>query len=282
MDINKFLADPKVEVVYVVTPTGLHGSVAEMALKAGKHVLTTKPMDVSAENCRRMIDLAKQKNLLLGVDFDLRQDEFNLSLKKAFEAGWFGRVLSLNDSLMVQRLDPYFLENGGWRGTWKFDGGGAMCNQGIHEVDRIQFLAGMPRRVRATIKTQTHKIECEDIGITEWDYGADLTVRFCAATSYPMPAWYVRLEIYGTAGAFVCNSGGPERQAAYYGKDGKWTETAPFPAERKFRQGSDAFAYSVRTGAPLPAAGDEGIKSRIILDAMYESAKNDGAWIKVG
>jgi predicted dehydrogenase/sugar phosphate isomerase/epimerase len=280
-DLTQFLNDPKVEVIYVVTPTGLHAAVAEPSLKAGKHVLTTKPMDVTAENCRRMIDLAKQKNLLLGVDFDLRQDEFNLSLKKAVEALWFGRLLSFYDSLMVQRLDPYFLENGGWRGTWQFDGGGAMCNQGIHEIDRFQFLAGMPRRVRATARTQTHQIECEDLGMTEWDYGEDLAVRFCATTSYPLPAWYVRLELYGTEGAFVHTSGGPENQAAFYGKDGKWTEAAPYPVERKFRQGSDAFAYSLRTGAPLPAPGDEGIKSRIILDAMYESAKNDGAWVRV-
>ncbi|MDR0730041.1 MAG: Gfo/Idh/MocA family oxidoreductase [Treponema sp.] len=280
-DITKFLKDPKVEVVYVVTPTGLHAEVAVPCLEAGKHVLTTKPMDANTENCRRMIDLAKQKNLLLGVDFDLRQDEQNLSLKKAVEAGWFGTLLSAYDSLVVQRLDDYYRENGGWRGTRKLDGGAAMSNQGIHEIDRLQFLCGIPRRVRATAKTLVRGIECEDIGAAEWDYDSGMMVRFYATTTYPLPAWDVRFEMHGTEGAFILGSGGPGKQGAFYGKDGKWTGTAPYPVERKFRQGSDAFAFALRTGEPLPASGEEGIKSRLILDAMYESAKNDGQWIKV-
>jgi predicted dehydrogenase/sugar phosphate isomerase/epimerase len=296
-DITKFLNDPKVEVMYVVTPTGLHADVAVPCLNAGKHVLTTKPMDANAENCRRMINLAKQKNLLLGVDFDLRQDEQNLSLKKAIEAGWFGTLLSAYDSLTVQRLDDYYRENGGWRGTRKLDGGAAMSNQGIHEIDRLQFLCGIPRRVRATAKTLVRGIECEDIGAAEWDYESGMMVRFYATTTYPLPAWDVRFEIHGTEGAFILTSGGPGKQGAFYGKDGKWTESAPsqvaplqaaplqvapYPVQRKFRQGSDAFAFALRTGEPLPASGEEGIKSRLILDAMYESAKNDGQWVKVG
>jgi predicted dehydrogenase/sugar phosphate isomerase/epimerase len=279
-DINVFLNDPAVEVMYVVTPTGLHASVAEQCLRAGKHVLTTKPMDVSAENCRRLIDTAKQYKRLLGVDFDLRQDEITLSLKKAVDKGWFGRILSVYSSLYVQRSDSYFKENGGWRGTWKLDGGGAMCNQGVHEVDRLQFIAGMPKQVRAATKTQTHQIEVEDIGLTEWDYGGDQVVRFYATTSYPLPAWYVRIELHGTEGAFVYSSGGPEGDEFYYGKDGKWNGP-PYPVAREWRQGSDAFAASVRMGTPLRAPGEEGIKSRLLLDAMYESARNGGVWVGV-
>jgi len=280
-DINVFLNDPKVEVMYVVTPTGLHAEVAEKCLDAGKHVLCTKPMDVNAGNCRRLIERAKQRGRLLGIDFDLRQDEENLALKKALDAGWFGRTLSVYDSLYTRRLEPYFRENGGWRGTWQYDGGGAMCNQGVHEVDRLQFLAGMPRRVRATTKTASRPIEVEDIGLAEWDYGGDQVVRFFATTTYPLDVWYVRLEIHGAEGAFVYTGGGPEGRAAYYGKDGKWTTNPPFRVERKFRQGSDAFASAVRLGTPLPATGEEGLKSRVILDAMYESARHDGKWVSV-
>jgi predicted dehydrogenase/sugar phosphate isomerase/epimerase len=278
-DITVFLKDPAVEVMYVVTPTGLHAEVAEQCLRAGKHVLTTKPMDVSAENCRRLIETAKQCKRLLAVDFDLRQDEVNLSLKKAVDSGWFGRLLSINSSLYVQRQDPYFLENGGWRGTWRYDGGGAMCNQGVHEVDRLQFIAGMPKRVRAATKTQTHKIEVEDIGLTEWDYGGDQMVRFYATTSYPLSAWYVRIELHGTEGAFVYSGGGPEKEGFHYGKDGKWSEVQPYPVAREWRQASDAFASSVRTGTPLRASGEEGIKSRQLLDVLYESARKGGVWV---
>lgn len=70
-DINDFLNDPEVDVMYTVVPTGLHGQVSEQCLRAEKHVLTTKPMDVSVENCLSMIKTAKETNRLLGVDFDI-------------------------------------------------------------------------------------------------------------------------------------------------------------------------------------------------------------------
>jgi len=280
-DIDDFLIDPAVEVMYTVLPTGLHASVSEQCLRAGKHVLTTKPMDVSAANCRRLIEVARAKNRLLGVDFDLRQDEMTLSLKKAIDSGWFGHLLSAHATQHILRTQQYYDENGAWRGTWLYDGGGAMCNQGIHEVDRLLYLLGMPKRVRAVAKTQTHAIEVEDLGFAEWDYGSQLVVRFYSTTSYPISTWYGRLELHGSAGAFVYSSGGPEGEGVYYGKNHKWTRDAPFPVAREWRQASDAFASSVRLGTPIVTPAEEGIKSRILLDAMYESARNDQAWVGV-
>lgn len=131
--------------MYTVVPTGLHAQVSEQCLRAGKHVLTTKPMDVNTANCKRLIKTAKETGCLLGVDFDMRMDEVTLSLKKALDEGWFGHLLSAQVSLYVTRTQEYYDENGAWRGTWKMDGGGAMCNQGIHEIDRMQYLLGMPK-----------------------------------------------------------------------------------------------------------------------------------------
>ena len=141
--------------------------------------------------------------------------------------------------------------------------------------------AGMPKRVKASIETQTHKIEAEDIGTALWDYGDGRIVRFYSTTSYPMPTWFTRIEIHGTEGAYIHTSGGPEGQHTYWGKDAKWSEEAPYPAERIWRQGSDNFANSVRTGAPLSISGEQGILSRIIPDAMYQSARTDGNWVEV-
>ena len=280
-DINDFLKDPAVEVMYTVLPTGLHGQVSEQCLRAGKHVLTTKPMDVTVDNCRSLMDTAAQCGRHLGVDFDLRQDEMTLSLKKAVDNGWFGHLLSAHATLHIQRTQAYYDENGAWRGTWRYDGGGAMCNQGVHEVDRLQFLFGMPKRVRASIMTQAHAIETEDIGYAEWDYGNQLAVRFYSTTSYPMPTWYTRLELHGSAGAFIYSTGGPEGEGTYYGKGTQWTQEAPYPVQRLWRQASDAFASSIRLSTPIVTPAEEALKSRLLLDAMYESAKHDRQWICV-
>lgn len=280
-DINDFLNDPEVEVMYTVVPTGLHGQVSEQCLRAGKHVLTTKPMDVSVENCQSMIKTAKETGRLLGVDFDMRYDEHVLALKKAVENGWFGHLLSVHATLHIHRSQDYYDENGAWRGTWRYDGGGAMCNQGVHEIDVMQYILGMPKRVRATIATQARAIETEDIGFAEWDYGNNLIVRFFSTTTYPLSTWYTRVEMHGTKGAYVQSSGGPEGNGIYYGKDNKWTSEEPYPVKRVWQQGSDAFASAVRLGTPLVTPAEEGIKSRMILDAMYKSAKSGGSWQEV-
>lgn len=280
-DINTFLQDENVEVMYTVVPTGLHAEVSEKCLRAGKHVLTTKPMDVNSQNCRRLIQTARETGRLLGVDFDMRMDEVTLSLKKAIDEGWFGHLLSAQVTLFIRRTQEYYDENGAWRGTWRYDGGGAMCNQGVHEVDRMQYLLGMPKRVRAMMQTQTHAIETEDLGYGEWDYGNQLAVRYYSTTNYPLTSWYTRIDIHGSSGAFTYSSGGPEGTQVHYGKDDKWLNSVPFPVKRKWRQGSDAFASAVRLGTPYIATPEDGIRSRIILDAMYESARNGGIWVDV-
>ena len=278
-DINVFLNDPKVEVMYVVTPTGLHSEISELCLNAGKHVLTTKPMDVSLEACDSAIALAKSKGLLLGVDYDNRHTPQMMELVEANKKGYFGRILSANINLYISRDQKYYDENGAWRGTYRYDGGGAMSNQGVHEVDRILEVLGMPKRVRAGMARQTHFIEAEDYGWSEWDYGTGIVMRYASTTSYPIPTWYARIEIHGTDGAYVYSSGGPEGDHSWWSKrDGDWSEKAPYPFKQRWRAGSDNFANSVRTGEPLSISGEVGRKARAILDAIYNSARGNGDW----
>ncbi len=280
-DFRVFLSDPQVEVMYVVTPTGSHMDIAMECLRAGKHVLTTKPMDVDSEKCAAAIRLAREKGLLLGVDWDERHRLRQLQIKATLESGYLGRILAYNQNLYVNRSQAYYDENGGWRGTWAMDGGGAMTNQGVHEVDRTYTYLGLPRRVRATIATQRHQIEAEDIGVSEWEYESGAIVRYASTTNCPVGAWYARLEIIGTEGMLVHTSGGPEGNHTWWGKNGQWTEECPVPVCQRWRQGSDNFANSLRTGAPLDIDGESSLPSRLILDALYESARNGGKWVEI-
>ncbi len=280
-DLQVFLQDPQVEAVYVVTPTGLHGTVAEECLKAGKHVLMTKPMDANTANCDRVIALAKEKGLLLGMDFDLHFRGPLSELQKAAQEGWFGQILYANVSLNICRSAEYYRENGGWRGTWQYDGGGALSNQGIHEIDRLITVLGMPQRVKASIATQTHAIEAEDIGIAQWEYRNGCIARIASTTSYPASSWYTRIDVHGTQGAYVLCQGGPEGDHIYWWSDGQWSETAPYPVPRQWQQASDNFAWCIRTQDRLVLDFNPGRRSRYVLDAMYTSAKNGGEWIDI-
>ncbi len=280
-DPQIFLDDPRVEVMYVVTPTGLHGEVSARCMRAGKHVLTTKPMDWCVEACEAAIAESKKCGVLFGVDFDLRHENPLLSLQEASKRGFFGRILSATVQLKVLRTQAYYDANGAWRGTIRYDGGGAMSNQGVHEVDRLLVVMGMPKRVMGHTATQTHVIEAEDLGFGAWEFENGAVATFYATTNFPCETWYARVEIHGTAGAFVYSVGGPQAQGEFWFKDGTWSERAPYPVPQVYSQGSDNFASAVRLGTPLTGPAEEALKSRKVLDAMYHSAKNGGVWVDV-
>lgn len=281
-DINRFLDDPAVEAMYIVTPTGTHCDIAMQCFEKGKHVLTTKPMDVTYEKCDAAIKMAKEKGLLFGVDFDLHFRGPLTELQNAVKNGFFGeKIVSANVTLNIRRTQDYYNENGKWRGTWAMDGGGAFSNQGIHEIDRLITILGIPDEVRATTAIQTFDIETEDFGVTEWRYKNGCIARFAVTTSYLASSWYCRVEVYGDKGAYLNVSGGAEGNHIYWYTDGKWSEETPYPYTREWQQGSDNFAYCLRTGDKLVVGAEDGRNARYVLDKMYESAKNGGAWTSV-
>ena len=280
-DMDDFLRDPQVEVMYIVTPTGTHCALAERCFAAGKHVLTTKPMDAAHEACDHAIAVAKEKGLLFGVDFDLHFRGPLSELMLAVKGGFFGeKPLSANVTLNIRRTQDYYDENGGWRGTWAMDGGGALSNQGIHEIDRLLCVMGVPDEVFAVTARQTFNIEAEDYGVTEWRWKDGRTARLAVTTSYPASSWYVRLEVYGEKGAYLNVSGGAEGNRIAWYRDGKWTDEAPFPYKREWQQGSDNFGWCLRTGDPLVVTAEDGRRARYVLDKIYESARR-GTWVSV-
>ena len=282
-DLRVWLADDEVEAVFVATPTGLHAKIALEALDAGKHVLTTKPMEASIAACDEMIARAEQKQRLLGVDFNRRFSEHANTLRHAVANGHFGRLLSGTCSLKIQRKMGYFRQSGGWRGTRKLDGGGVLSNQAIHHIDELAFTVGIPAKVRCDIWTQNHDIEAEDLGSAAWLYENGLVITLSATSSYPHRTWYHHYELEGTDGAYFQARGGPFGNLdTRWFSDGAWTETPPAQVASPWRNGCDNFAAALRTGAKLTCSGRDGRRSQAVLDAMYRSAyEANGDWVEV-
>ena len=281
-DLKPWLGNKDVEVVYVMTPTGRHAEVALEALDAGKHVLTTKPMEASLAACDEMIRKAQAKGKLLAVDFAMRLEPCNLALKAAMDNGRLGRLLGGEISLKVLRAMEYFQANGGWRGTRRWDGGGVLSNQSVHHTDEVAFALGIPKRVRCNIWTQNHDIEAEDLGCAAWQYEGGAIVTLFATTCYPHKTWYFRVELHGTEGAVSLSEGGPlDGRREQWFLDGVWTEEAPEQMEPQWLNCADNLADAIRTGAPLVASGRDGRRTQSILDAMYRSAYGDGNWVDV-
>jgi predicted dehydrogenase len=282
-DLREWLDNDQVEAVYVLTETGNHAAIALEALEAGKHVLTTKPMEASLAACDEMIRKAEEKERVLAVDFSRRIEPGPLGLKAAVDDDALGTLLSGEASLKILRTMDYFRSNGGWRGTRRWDGGGVLSNQNIHHLDELAFCLGVPAQVRCTIWTQNHDIEAEDLGCATWLYNDGLVVTVYATSSYPHPTWYFRLEVHGTEGALSRASGGPlERPFERWFLDGAWSETPPRAATSEWTSCADNFAAHLRTGADLVCPGRDGRRTQAVLDAMYHSAyDHDGGWVAV-
>lgn len=270
-DFTEWLSLPEIEVVYVVTETGNHARVAVEALKAGKHVLCTKPMEVSLAAAKEMVRVAREKDVCLAIDFDKRHTSATSQrIKRAMDEGRLGRILVGDTSLRTLRTAEYFAAHGGWRGTWALDGGGVLSNQSIHEIDQLMFLLGMPDAVEARIWQQNHDIEAEDLGTAVWHYD-DGRVGFVRGTTcWPAGGWYSRHEIHGTEGAVIWSEAPQEGEQWFL--DGKWQESPPDYLVN-LSSATTRFARAIRLGEPMPVDGEEGLRSLAVLRAMYAAAE---------
>src|SRR4051812_43312893 len=164
-DLDRMLAHPGLDVVCVCTPSGAHRDPAVQAARAGKHVVVEKPLEITLPRCDSIISACDEAGVRLCTIFPSRFTRANLALKEAIDTGRFGR-LTLGDTYVKWWRTQDYYDSGGWRGTWGLDGGGALMNQAIHNVDLIQWLMGDVDSIVALTATLAHeRIEVEDTAV---------------------------------------------------------------------------------------------------------------------
>ncbi len=161
--LEEMLAAVPSDLVSVCTPSGLHPPHAILAARAGRHVLTEKPMAISLAAADEMVHACDAAGVQL---FVVKQNRLNPAiqlLKRAVDKGRFGRLYMANVTVRWTRPQAYY-DAEPWRGTWEFDGG-AFMNQASHYVDLMQWLMGPAESVMAKTATQARRIEAEDSGV---------------------------------------------------------------------------------------------------------------------
>ena len=153
--VEELLADPSVQAVSICTPSGTHMEPSVQAARAGKHVTVEKPIEITLDRVDAILRACREAGVTLGAIFPRRFQDSSRLVKKAIEDGRFGRILLAAVYIKWYRSQEYY-DQGGWRGTWKMDGGGALMNQGIHGIDLLQWLLGGIREVRAFTATLGH------------------------------------------------------------------------------------------------------------------------------
>src|SRR5437868_5775324 len=162
-DIEAFLARKDIDVVAVLTPSGLHPAHVIACARAGKHVVVEKPMALRLQDADDMIRACDLAGVKL---FVVKQNRFNVPVVKAreaLEAGRFGRLI-LGTVRVRWCRDQAYYDQDSWRGTWANDGG-VLTNQASHHVDMLEWFFGDVVSVHARAATALARIETEDTAV---------------------------------------------------------------------------------------------------------------------
>mgnify|MGYP001604998623 CR=1 FL=1 len=295
-DMLSFLAHPGMEAVTVGTPSGAHMDPVIAAMKAGKHVICEKPLEITLEKCDRMIAEAKKAGVVLSVVFPSRFQPGVREMKRAIDAGRFGRLTSCDAIVKWYRTQAYY-DSGAWRGTWGLDGGGALMNQSVHTVDLLLHLAGDVKELVAFAGCLAHqRIEVEDEAVASLRFKSG-SLGFLEGSACASPGMSRYLHISGEKGTaylmdelvtdwkFAEPKKGDETMVERFGpkvkKAGPGAEDpraiSYLPHMRQFEDVCSA----IRTGRePLVTAASARKATELIL-AIYESALNGGKRVEL-
>jgi UDP-N-acetyl-2-amino-2-deoxyglucuronate dehydrogenase len=288
-DLGDVLARKDVDIVIITTPSGAHLEPAVAAANAGKHVVVEKPLEVTLERCDRIIDACTRNRVQLCTIFPSRFGDANRALKDAVTAGRFGRLTLGETTCKWWRPQSYY-DEGGWKGTRALDGGGALMNQAIHNVDLLLWLMGPVTHVSGLTATLAHeRIEVEDTAVAclRFQNGALGVIQ--AATSV-WPGLPKTIGIHGNCGSVVIEQddlvrwefdpAGPDdealraRFAQKSGASGGASNPAAISHVGHARQLAD-FVQAIEAKRPPLVDGREGRRAVEVILAIYESNATD-------
>ncbi|AWM40872.1 Glucose--fructose oxidoreductase precursor [Gemmata obscuriglobus] len=278
---------PGVDAVIITTPSGAHREPALVAAAAGKHVVVEKPLEITGPRCQEIIDACDRAGVKLCTIFPSRFGDANGALKAAVEAGKFGRLTLGETTCKWWRSQAYY-DEGGWKGTQALDGGGAMMNQAIHNVDLLLWLMGDATHVSGLTATLAHeRIEVEDtaVAVVRFKSGALGVIQ---ATTSVHPGYPKTVAVHGDKGSAVIEQDDvlkwdftPEtpddwmvkgRFAARVGASGGSADPKAISHEGHRRQLAD-FVEAVQQNRVPKVDGREGKKAVDLICAVYESAR---------
>jgi len=170
------------------------------AAKAGKHIIVEKPLEITLKRCDRILEACDKAGVQVATIFPSRFHESSQVVKKAIDAGRFGR-LTMGDAYVKWYRTQEYYDSGAWRGTWKLDGGGALMNQAIHSVDLLSWLMGPVDQISAQFALLAHeRIEVEDAAVASLRF-ANGALGVIEATTAAYPGALKRIEIHGSTGS---------------------------------------------------------------------------------
>jgi predicted dehydrogenase len=264
-NMEKMADNPDIDVVYVVTPNGLHAEHTIKAAKAGKHVLCEKPMEVSPEKCQQMIDACKAAGRLLAVGYRLHFDPNHLECVRLAREKVFGDLNLIQAEYGFRIGDPKQ-----WRLNRALSGGGPLMDVGIYALQAARYLSGEEPVSVSAVATTIDPVKFKDLEESiAWQLKFPSGVIASCDTTYNFNG-LDRFRVFADRGWFglapAYGYGGIQGQRS----DGKWSA---FPPLDHFAAEMDDFAQCILNHQPTKVPGEEGLRDLKIMMAIYEAAR---------
>lgn len=298
---EEMIASGAIDALLIATPHYQHTSLGVAALEAGLHIMVEKPISAHKADAERLIAAAAARpDQVFGAMFQLRVEPRYQKIRELVQGGQLGdlvRVLWIMTDWF--RSEAYF-QSGGWRATWKGEGGGVLLNQCLHQLDAMQWITGMPSKVRSHVGIgRWHDIEVEDDVTCYMEFANGASGAFI--TSSGETPGSNRFEIAGTKGRLILENDTLTLTRNEVPSD-EWCKTSKIGFQKPETTveeipipGADAahatlmtnFVNAILDGEALIAPGVEGLGSVELANVMvYSGLLNEsvdlpmdgGAW----
>ena len=284
-DGRKLIDSGCCDAVLIATPHYLHPEFVSYALEHGVHAMSEKPAGVYTKQVREMNKIAAKSDKTFAIMFNQRTNCIYRKLREMIQSGELGKMKRINWIITDWYRNQSYYDAAGWKATWDGEGGGVLLNQCPHQIDLLQWLCGMPVKVRAFCQEgKWHDIEVEDDVTAYLEFENGATGVFVTTTG-DAPGTN-RLELTFEMGKIVC-----ENEKLIFDKlstnvsDYCMTEKEGFkkPECQRIEVETDgkneqhvgvlkAFADNILKGTPLVAEGIEGINGLTLSNAMHLSS----------
>ena len=184
-DVDEMIHSGEIDAIHICTPHPSHREIGIKALEADLHVLMEKPLAVDKADCQALIRSYKDTGMkkIFAAMFNQRTDPHYKTLKKLIDTNQLGEIRRVHWSVTDWFRTEYYYAMGGWRATWKGEGGGVLLNQCPHNLDLFQWLFGMPQRVTGFLGFgRYHQIEVEDDATLFFQYDDGKNATFITST----------------------------------------------------------------------------------------------------
>lgn len=277
-DYEEFLSHDDLDIVVICTPGGTHLDYGDLAARAGKHVIVEKPVEVSLERGRALIESCRKNGVELAVIYQNRFIDDVIRMKQVIDEGKLGALFMVDASVKWFRDQEYY-DSASWRGTFSLDGGGVVINQAIHTIDLMLWFCGDIESLYAYKGTFTHEgIEGEDNAVAALQFKNGAIGVFRASTSV-VPPVKRKIEVHGTGGTALLDGDVfrmrvSENDLAGNSGNGGSGSSGPLAGmtSSHHKKQYDLILDALRNKREPVVSGKESLRSLAVVEALYESA----------